>query len=282
MLTIWKALPKRHKRRLANWWYEAISRVDTGDDLTFMNHGFAPLEGKPEIIELPPGLEKHRFPIQHYYQLAVAVEWQGREAVEVSSGRGGGAAYLFDTFHPARMLGVDLAPSAVAYSNDNYVTGRQGLEFRVGDAQNLPLPDASCDILINVESSLNYPDQAQFLAEVDRVLRPGGYLLLADYRSAKGMRKLEARLAALGYETVAMSDISSEIVRALELGDARKRDMLKRRVPAPLRGLVGAFAFAGKAADAEIARFRNGEKRYLRAVLRKPPAQPEQLSSMQI
>ncbi len=271
MLKLWKRLPKGIKRKVAIGWYEAISRFDTGDDLNFMNHGFAPLAGNPETVELPGHLEKHRYPIQHYHNLAQAVSWAGKDAVEVSSGQGGGAAYLFDTFAPRSMIGVDLAKASVAYCNRTF-TGREGLSFVVGDAQDLPLEDASCDILINVESSFNYPRQLMFFEEVHRVLRPGGYFLFTDYRSAKAMPKLKGRLRDLNYEILRLDDISQNVARALELDDPRKQRQIRRRVPVLLRRLAAAFSFTGAAAREEIARFRSGKKVYLCAVLRKPAA----------
>ncbi len=269
MLKLWKRLPKGTKTKLANSWYELLSRVDTGDDITFMNHGWAPVSGDPETIDLPDHLEKHRYEIQHYHNLAAMVPWEGKEAIEVSSGRGGGAAYVFDTFKPRSMIGVDLAPASVEFSNATYAD-RDGLSFEIGDAQDLPLGDACCDIVINVESSFNYPEQNRFFAEVARVLRPGGHFLFADYRGVKGAGHLRSRLDALAFETIHTEDLSANISRALELSDTEKSEKLKRQIPTPLRGLVATFVFSGAAARAEIEKFRSGEKVYILAVLRKP------------
>ncbi len=269
MYTLWKKLPKRTKTRFANFWYDFISRFDTGDEFVFMNHGYAPVDGNPHIVDLPDDLEKHRYPLQHYHRFAAQIPWTDRDAVEVSSGRGGGTSYVFDAFGPRSMTGIDLARASINFCNSEY-GGRDCLSFIVGDAQDLPLADACCDILINIESSLNYPDQDRFLAEVDRVLRPGGHFLLADYRSAKGMTKLRARLEALNYDVECIEDVSANIARALVLADPRKQKLLRRHVPAPLRSLVAAFSFTGTAARDEIARFRNGQKHYVCAVLRKP------------
>jgi ubiquinone/menaquinone biosynthesis C-methylase UbiE len=43
-----------------------------------------------------------------------------------------------------------------------------------GDAENLPFPQVSFDAVINVESAHCYGSIERFLAEVHRVLRPGG------------------------------------------------------------------------------------------------------------
>ena len=51
-----------------------------------------------------------------------------------------------------------------------------------GNAESLPFADESFDAVINVEASHGYPDFPRFLAEVARVLRPGGHFLYADFR----------------------------------------------------------------------------------------------------
>ena len=269
MFKLWKKLPKRIKNKVAIGWYEALSRFNSGDDLAFMNHGFAPMRGDPEIIELPASLENDRYAIQLYHVLADTISWRGKHVVEISSGRGGGAAYIFYFFKPETYLGVDLARSAVDHCNETYAD-RHGLSFMVGDAQEMPLHDACCDILINVESSVNYPDQESFFSEVNRVLRPGGFLLLQDHRTAKKMDLLKKSLTDLNFELVKMEDISSNVARALRLDDPRKQELLLQRVPKPFRRLVGEFSFTGAAARDEIDRFRNGKKCYIMAVLRKP------------
>jgi SAM-dependent methyltransferase len=167
------------------------------------------------------------------------------------------------------MLGIELSVASVNFCKTEH-RNRDRLSFMVGDAHDLPLGNASCDILINVESSLNYRDQDRFFVEVDRVLRPGGHFLFADYRRAKGMSKLQNRLDRMGYEQVHVEDISAGIANAIELDNPGKQERLKRRIPRLLRGLVAAFTFTGAAGRDEVARFRSGEKRYLCAVLRKP------------
>ena len=56
----------------------------------------------------------------------------------------------------------------------------------------LPFPDASFDVVINVESSHCYGHVDRFFAEVARVLRPGGWFLYTDFRGATDMPALHA------------------------------------------------------------------------------------------
>ena len=69
------------------------------------------------------------------------------------------------------------------------------MDFVHGDAEKLPFPDQSFDAVINVESSGAYPHFSRFLAEVARVLRPGGHFLYADLRPANSIAEWEAALA---------------------------------------------------------------------------------------
>jgi ubiquinone/menaquinone biosynthesis C-methylase UbiE len=61
------------------------------------------------------------------------------------------------------------------------------MDFVHGDAQSLPFADESFDVVINIEASHGYPDFPRFLAEVARVLRPGGRFLYADVLLRQGL-----------------------------------------------------------------------------------------------
>ena len=73
-------------------------------------------------------------------------------------------------------------------ANENY--GSDEIEFIQGSAERLPFGDEDFDVVINTESSHTYGSVAGFLSEVERVLQPGGYLLLADLRTSVGVTTL--------------------------------------------------------------------------------------------
>lgn len=58
--------------------------------------------------------------------------------------------------------------------------GRE-VELREGDAHDLPFPDASFDSVVCTYSLCNIPDHRRALAEMSRVLRPGGRPILVDH-----------------------------------------------------------------------------------------------------
>ena len=83
--------------------------------------------------------------------------------------------------HPKSYLGVDRNRKAIEFCRKSYSI--EELSFDQGDAEALQFDDQSFDVIINVEASHCYGDMAQFVREVARLLRPGGYFLYADFRS---------------------------------------------------------------------------------------------------
>lgn len=267
--TLWKHfLPKSLKRRLMVAWYNLVARVDAGGELLFMNHGYEPPDGDSGNPSIPSHLEHLRYPIQLYDLLASKVDWRRKDGLEVSSGLGGGTLWVHQAYQPKSLTGLDIAERSVRNCNDRY--GHLGLSFKAGDAQAMPFPDASFDIIINVESSLNYPDMTLFLAEVDRVLKPGGYFLFADYRRQTKMPRLRALLVGMSFEVVELQDITPGIIRGIEQEETRKAELISRRMPGVLKTAALHFAGLGKGERNERDQFNGGEKEYIAAVLRKP------------
>ncbi|GAB4290419.1 MAG: class I SAM-dependent methyltransferase [Oscillatoriaceae cyanobacterium] len=76
-------------------------------------------------------------------------------------------------------VGLDLSPQMLAEArvNNRYA---DRLMFREGNGESLPFDNPQFDAVFNTISFLHYPHPAKMLAEVARVLQPGGYFYLAD------------------------------------------------------------------------------------------------------
>jgi ubiquinone/menaquinone biosynthesis C-methylase UbiE len=70
------------------------------------------------------------------------------------------------------VIGIDPAPAQIAYASRKPVAARA--QFRTGDAQALPFPDAAFDIVASALVINFIPDRPHALAEMARVARPGG------------------------------------------------------------------------------------------------------------
>jgi len=80
------------------------------------------------------------------------------------------------------VTGVDIAPDMVARASG--LAARSGVAdrvaFGVGDVAALPFGEASFDVVVSTFSAHHWPDPAAGLAELYRVLRPGGVVWIYD------------------------------------------------------------------------------------------------------
>ncbi len=220
--------------------YQFLAHQYQKDDWSLMNYGYVDLE--PGAI--PPHLEaedeENRYCIQLYHHVANAIDLTGLDVLEVGSGRGGGASYIQRYLKPRAMVGVDYSENAVTLCSRHHCV--DGLRFEHGDAENLPFEDHSFDAVVNVESSHCYGSMEKFLAEVARVLRPGGHFLFTDFRNREQLPELDAQLRATGMTLLAQRDITPNVLEALNRDHDHRIDQIQRGAPSILAKLVKEFA----------------------------------------
>lgn len=219
-------------------WYPFVTRRLNGEEVLFLNYGF---ETEPPLgLPLSPADEPNRICIQLYHHVGTQVELAGKHVLEVSCGHGGGASYLARTQRPATYTGIDLNPHGIRLCEQRHKV--EGLSFFRGDAEALPFASETVDVVINVEASHCYGQFPQFLNEVARVLRPGGYFLYADFRFNSELAEWELALARSPFELVKAQVISAEVLRGLDRNAARSQDLVTRRLPKWLHSLGRDFA----------------------------------------
>jgi ubiquinone/menaquinone biosynthesis C-methylase UbiE len=102
--------------------------------------------------------------------------------LEIGSGPGRLAATLARVAPGVRVTGVDIAPDMVERARS--LAARSGVTdrvtFLVGDVTALPFADASFDMAVSSLSAHHWPNPAAGLAEIHRVLRPGGIARIYD------------------------------------------------------------------------------------------------------
>jgi SAM-dependent methyltransferase len=79
--------------------------------------------------------------------------------------------------HLRRVVGIDIDELGVEHAKRNFSAAN--LEFRVGDAMNMPFADASFDVAICSQVYEHVPDARVMFDEIHRVLRPGGVCYFA-------------------------------------------------------------------------------------------------------
>lgn len=226
--------------RKAVWklWYPFLTRRLNREEVLFLNYAF---ETEPPMnIPLAADDEKNRACIQLYHHVATQVPLAGKNVLEVSCGHGGGASYLTRTLNPGSYTGLDLNPAGIRFCRERHRV--VGLEFVNGDAENLPFDTDSFDAVINVEASHCYPHFPKFLAEVARVLRPGGYFLYADFRFRERWSEWESALVAAPLKIESTRNINAEVLRGMENNSARSEELIARHLPKFLHGIGRDFA----------------------------------------
>lgn len=231
-------------------------------EFSVLNYGFS---SEPERSVIAAD-EPEFYCLRLYEHTVGETPLAGRDVLEVSSGRGGGANFVSRTFHPRRMLGVDLSPENVRLARGRVPL--PGVEFLVGNAEQLDLPDQSFDAVINIEASHLYDNRNRFFAEVLRVLRPGGYFCYTDGCWADD--NCTPDLLEAGFELLQRQEITDNVIRALRRDSARREALFDAMADRELReeykhwgGVVGYRAYT---------RFEAGQTRYFSHRLRRPLA----------
>ena len=123
---------------------------------------------------------------EHIYRYRFATQFvRGKRVLDIACGEGYGCAAL-QKAGAASVTGVDIAPESVAHARRKY-----GVDARVGDAENIPLPDASVDVVVSFETIEHVDNPSRFLDECTRVLTPAGTAIISTpnlevYRNLAG------------------------------------------------------------------------------------------------
>lgn len=217
-------------------YYQLASPFLDSADFRFMNYGYADMGAGPETLGLRPTDEPHRLPIQLYHHLASALDLDGKDVLEVSCGRGGGAAYLAQYHGPRSLVGVDRTFRAIAYCRQKHSVA--GLSFLLCCAQAFAFTDECFDVVVNVEASHLYGRPESFLREARRVLRQGGHLLLADKRMATETSQFRRQISACGFQVVTECNITANVLEAIRQQHGSRIRILSDRLPRPVAWLA--------------------------------------------
>lgn len=137
----------------------------------------------------------------------------GAACLEIGSGNGGMAARLVDGLRPGRFVATDLDPQQIEaarrYLGKWYPSGiPSSLELQVADMLRLPFPSTSFDVVFAFtaihHASPSHHDFSRVpdaLTELDRVLRPGGFLV---YEEIVHKKRIRAWVQEHGYSLLAV------------------------------------------------------------------------------
>jgi ubiquinone/menaquinone biosynthesis C-methylase UbiE/polysaccharide pyruvyl transferase WcaK-like protein len=134
--------------------------------------GQLPMTGERYI----PGMEGD-IQLEHLHRYALALEYvQGKTVLDIACGEGYGSAMLAAS--ASSVYGVDISPDAIRHARRRYP--KDNLKFEVGSCAAIPLPDHIADAVISFETIEHHDQHEAMMAEIKRVLKPGGLLIISS------------------------------------------------------------------------------------------------------
>lgn len=134
-------------------------------------HGMLTLTGERTIPDLD--IENYWFRRHQVVYQRLAPRCSGCEVLEAGCGEGYGANLIVDVAY--RVVAVDYDAATVAHVRSRYPR----VQVMQANLTELPLADASMDVVVNFQVIEHLWDQAQFVSECARVLRPSGLLMVS-------------------------------------------------------------------------------------------------------
>jgi ubiquinone/menaquinone biosynthesis C-methylase UbiE len=145
--------------------------------------------------------------------LALANLQPGERALDVGCGTGTLAlAVQRRVGASGYVAGIDPSPQQIAYARVKATRGHAPTDFQLGVIERLPFPDQSFDAVFStlMMHHLPAPLKRQGLAEIARVLKPGGRLVIADFTRKQDRRGMAARFHAGGTAIAALVALAQE------------------------------------------------------------------------
>ena len=170
---------------------EGLFRYPTG------RAGLEALHYPPEVIKaLPEKVAASYCGVGNPFSLGPVN--RGEAVLDIGCGSGIDSIIAVNLVGPeGKATGIDLVPEMLARARENArMAGVENVTFMEASAEKLPFPDSSFDVVISNGVFNLVVDKVKALAEVYRVLKPGGRFMLADQVLAGELPKeTKARVA---------------------------------------------------------------------------------------
>jgi SAM-dependent methyltransferase len=167
--------------------------------------------GTPEFFER---VEAHRYDKEwHIPRAADFAGMRGLRVLEIGCGLGTDGAQFAKA--GADYTGIDLTEAAIELARTRFeVSGLKG-EFRVADAENLDFADASFDRVYSHGVLHHTPDTARAVAEIHRVLKPGGRAVVMLYHRGSYNYRVGIRILRRAGARLLKSESGTRIIHSL-------------------------------------------------------------------
>ena len=122
-------------------------------------------------------IEQGKIRLEHYHRYAIVQDIvTQKDVLDLACGEGYGSSFMANVAQS--VVGVDISEEAVQHASTKYI--KSNLNFQQGSATALNFADATFDVVVSFETIEHLAEQAEMLAEIRRVLRPNGLLIISS------------------------------------------------------------------------------------------------------
>jgi len=146
-------------------WYAKLTRKNLPDFEALAQRMAANLSPRARVLEIAPG--------PGYFAIALA---------------------KLGTF---KITGLDISNTFVEIARRNAQDQNVSVDFQRGNASQMPFPDANFDLIVCRAAFKNFSEPVRALAEMRRVLRPGGKALIIDLRRDTPQQEIDTHIDAM-------------------------------------------------------------------------------------
>jgi ubiquinone/menaquinone biosynthesis C-methylase UbiE/glycosyltransferase involved in cell wall biosynthesis len=115
--------------------------------------------------------------LEHVHRYLLAAEYaKDKDVLDIACGEGFGSGILANTAQS--VVGVDIAADAIRHAATRYP--RDNIRFRQGSCAEMPLDNNSIDLVVSFETIEHHDEHKAMMAEIKRVLRPEGILIISS------------------------------------------------------------------------------------------------------
>ncbi len=160
-------------------------------------------------------LNLHDYILESTHLAEILSQRVERNLLDVGCGGGQAAIRMKERYPYLNITGIDTSKEMIASAARRARRKGYAIQFEVADAQVLPFPDASFDVVYSFGSAKHWPDPLKGIAECWRALMPGGELLIADATSDATLQEVHNFYSIAGLPNLVKKPISAILYRRM-------------------------------------------------------------------